>query len=92
MLQRIMHQGILSYSCSRSFLVALTSFVLLFHCPVKNLNTLDKKYCYVYHALETVQILIRWLHQKPSDLDLHCFLNKINFYGYSRKSPHVGGF
>ena len=28
----------------------------------------------------TVQILIRWLCQKPSDLDLHCFLKKI-YYG-----------
>ena len=23
-------------------------------------------------------ILIRWLHQKPADLDHHCFLKRIN--------------
>ena len=23
-------------------------------------------------------ILIRWLHQKPADLDLHCFQKRIN--------------
>ena len=28
-------------------------------------------------AWKTMQILIRWLHQKPSDLDLHCFLKRI---------------
>ena len=27
---------------------------------------------------KTVQILIRWLLMKPSDLDLHCFLKKID--------------
>ena len=25
-------------------------------------------------AWKTVQILTRWLHKKPADLDLHCFL------------------
>ena len=24
-----------------------------------------------------MQILIRWLHQKPADLNLHCFIEKI---------------
>ena len=24
-----------------------------------------------------MQILIRWLHEKPSDLDLHCFLKRL---------------
>ena len=28
-------------------------------------------------AWKTVQILIRWLPQKPSDLELHCFLKRI---------------
>ena len=28
-------------------------------------------------SCKTVQILIRWLHQKPADLDLHCFQNRI---------------
>ena len=23
---------------------------------------------------KTMYVLIRWLHQKPADLDLHCFL------------------
>ena len=28
-------------------------------------------------AWEIVQILIRWLRQKPADLDIHCFLKLI---------------
>ena len=37
------------------------------------INTMDSEAVW-----KTVQILIRWLHQKPSDLDLHCFLKRIN--------------
>ena len=33
---------------------------------------------YFQEEWKTVWILIRWLPQKPSDLDLHCFQNKIN--------------
>ena len=29
-------------------------------------------------ACKTVQILIRWLRQKPADLDLHSFLKRIH--------------
>ena len=29
-------------------------------------------------AWKTVQILIRWLRQKPADLNLHCFLQRIH--------------
>ena len=28
-------------------------------------------------ARKTVQILIRWIRQKPHDLDLHCFLKRM---------------
>ena len=35
-------------------------------------NTVDSE-----AAWKTVQLLISWLCQKPADLDLHCFLNKL---------------
>ena len=28
---------------------------------------------YFQSVLKTVRVLIRWLHEKPADLDLHCF-------------------
>ena len=35
-------------------------------------NTVDSK-----GAWKAVQILVSWLHKKPADLDLHCFLKRI---------------
>ena len=32
---------------------------------------------YLQAVWKTVWFLIRWLHQKPADLDLHCFLKRI---------------
>ena len=29
-------------------------------------------------ARKAVQIQISWLHQKPADLDLHCFLKRMH--------------
>ena len=28
-------------------------------------------------ALRNVQVLVRWLHQMPSDLGIHCFIKRI---------------
>ena len=37
-----------------------------------SMNTVDSK-----AAWKTVQILVRWLRQKPADLNLHCFLKRL---------------
>ena len=42
-----------------------------FSCVIL-INTLDSE-----AARETVQILIRWLHWKPTDLDIHSFLKRM---------------
>ena len=42
-----------------------------FSCVI-SINILDSE-----AACKTVQILVRWLCQKPADLDLHCFLKRI---------------
>ena len=39
-------------------------------------------------VLKTVQILIRWLHQKPSDLDLHCF-SREDISGFRRGKKFI---
>ena len=46
--------------------------VILLTCSIPDISM------YFLSEMKTVWILIRWLHQKPSDLDLHCFQNKIN--------------
>ena len=52
--------------------------------PASGINTVDSK-----AASKTVQILIRWLCQKPADLDLHCFLKYPGATGLGLKFSSV---
>ena len=49
----------------------------------------DSSYKHVYTEWKTVLLLIRWIHQKPADLDLQCFLKDISVFSRTRVKVHV---
>ena len=68
---------------SMIFSIFYRCLIVIFMLSIYMYDSPTNFYCVNLEAffsirVETVWILVRWLHQKPADLDLQCFKKRIN--------------